>query len=83
MPRPTAQTENLSEPLEAAAGALEIVAGSISPTTLLRLEQAVRRHPDLQTLLEPAGEEIAEMVRRARVAGEQVRKVIGMVWEKR
>jgi hypothetical protein len=65
--------------LETAAGHLTLSALA-APTTLLRLRQAIRRHPDLEDLLEPVESEIHELAGRAEQARASVQEAIGLVW---
>lgn len=67
--------------LEIAHGELSHVLETIQPTTAMRIAQALRRHPDLRSLLEPAQAEIKEIAECVLVARTEVRTAIALVWK--
>ena len=60
MPRPKKNKDLTAQVLELAHGDLSHIEEMVAPVTRLRIEQAIRRHPDLKDLLEPVADEIDE-----------------------
>lgn len=81
MARPKKSKDMTAQVLEMAHGNLSAILETVAPVTKLRIEQAIRRHPDLKDLLEPVKGEIDEMshlLSRARV---EVKTGISLVWK--
>lgn len=79
MPRPKKKSELVNIPLEIAYGKLSRLEKLAHPLIRLRVRQAIRRHPDMQDLLEPILEELdahAKDVRTAQVALSTVKSLL-------
>jgi hypothetical protein len=81
MPRPTTKVDLLSKVLEMASVKLTVALKIVQPTTLLRIRQAVQRHPDLKDLLGPVHDEMKEIENALLSAKAEVRTAISMVWK--
>lgn len=60
MPRPKKRTDEICVLLEVATGNLSELLLLNQPVTAKRIEQALRRHPDLRNLLTPILDEMQE-----------------------
>lgn len=68
MPRPTKKSELLNVPLDVLSGKLSKLEQFNQPITRMRIEQAIKRHPDLRDLLIPILDELDEHGRSVTVA---------------
>lgn len=68
MSRPKKQVDELSIPLEVALGKLSNLARFNQSLIGLRVQQAIRRHPDLHDLLDPILAELKEHGESVKVA---------------
>lgn len=81
MGRPKKSKDLTAQVLEMAHGNLSHVIELVAPVTALRIEQAIRRHPDLKDLLEPVKDEINEINHSLVRAKVEVRTAIKMIWK--
>jgi tellurite resistance protein len=81
MPRPKKQNDLVASVLEVAHGNLSHVLETVQPTTRLRIEQAIRRHPDLSDLLDPIKSELEEIQKCTFSAKTEVRTAIKLIWK--
>ena len=68
MPRQTKRSETIQIPLDIASGKISKAMEIYGVTTLLRIRQAISRHPDLSGLLGPVAKELEDQERQLRVA---------------
>lgn len=81
MARPKKSKDMTAQVLEMAHGNLSAILETVAPVTKLRIEQAIRRHPDLKDLLEPVKSEIDEMSHLLSLARVEVKTGISLVWK--
>lgn len=83
MSRLTKKVDWLVQLLETACGHLTTNGQDLSPVTRMRIEQAIRRFPELRALLQPALDELNDQDKRADKAERLIRNALDFLQERK